>query len=166
MCFWFRARKYKQETNNYQCSCNNTEKIEMTLKLDKPNFMSLICKNPFKNLLSVHVSFTFHFSNSLEFFMFLERLFHANQCCGVGVVRSRRLLGGVRFLTTLGDGVAFFCRLQLQMSNWIIFNITLLNWEFLLKWYNFFWNFCWNRDFLLCTTISIHFNSDISFPLF
>jgi len=24
------------------------------------------------------------------------------------------------------------------MSNWIIFYITLLNWEFLFKWYNFF----------------------------
>jgi len=21
--------------------------------------------------------------------------------------------------------------------------------------YNFLWNFCWNREFLLCTTISI-----------
>ena len=41
------------------------------------------------------------------------------------------------------------------MSNWIIFYITLLNWEFLLKWYNFFWKFCWNREFSLCTTISI-----------
>jgi len=29
----------------------------------------------------------------------------------------------------------------------------------------FFWNFCWNRNFLLCTTISIDFNSEISFPL-
>jgi len=45
------------------------------------------------------------------------------------------------------------------------FYITLLNWEFLLKWYNFFWNFCWIRDFLLSTTISIDFNSQTSFPL-
>ena len=52
----------------------------------------------------------------------------------------------------------------LRMSNCIIFYITLLNWEFLLKWYNFFWNFCWNRGLLLCTTISIDFNSQISFP--
>ena len=51
------------------------------------------------------------------------------------------------------------------MSNWIIFYVTLLSWEFLLKWYNFFWNFCWNRDFLLCTTISIGINSQFSFPL-
>ena len=51
------------------------------------------------------------------------------------------------------------------MSDWIIFYITLLNWHFLLKWYNFFWNFCWNRHFLLCTTISIDFNSQISLPL-
>jgi len=36
-----------------------------------------------------------------------------HQCCGVGVGRSRRFLGGVRvgFLTTLGVGVGvgFFC---------------------------------------------------------
>jgi len=51
------------------------------------------------------------------------------------------------------------------MSNWVIFHITLLNWKFLLKWYNFFWNFCWNRNFLLFTMISIDFNSQISFPL-
>jgi len=35
------------------------------------------------------------------------------------------------------------------------FYITLLSWEFLLKWYNFFWRFCWNREFLLRTTIFI-----------
>jgi len=58
------------------------------------------------------------------------------QRCGVGVVRSRRFLGGVGvgFLTTLGVGVGFFVRLWLRMSNWIISYITLLNWEFLLKW--------------------------------
>jgi len=39
---------------------------------------------------------------------------------------------GVGFLTTLRGGVAFFVRLR--MSNWIIFYITLLNWESLLKW--------------------------------
>jgi len=49
----------------------------------------------------------------------------------------------VGFLTTLGVGVSCFF-VQFQMSNWIIFYSTLLNWEFLLKWYNFFWNFCWN----------------------
>jgi len=89
------------------------------------------------------------------------------QGCGVGagVVRSRRFLGGVGigFLTTLGVGVGFFVRLRI--SNWIIFYIILLNWESLLKWYNLFWNFCWNRDFLLWTTISIDFNNQISFPL-
>ena len=86
--------------------------------------------------------------------------------------RSRRFLGGVgvevAFLTTLGVGVAYFVQLPLRMSNPLrmsIFEITLLNWEFLLKWYNFFWNCCWNRDFLLCTTISIDFNSQVSFPL-
>jgi len=62
-----------------------------------------------------------------------------SQDCGVGDVRSRRFLGGVGvgFLTTLGGG--FFVRLRLRMSNWIIFYITLLNWDpvkmvqFLLK---------------------------------
>jgi len=89
------------------------------------------------------------------------------QGCGVGpgVVRSRRFSGGVGFLITLGVGVRFFFRLRLRMSYWIIFYITLQNWEFLLKWYHFFWNFCWNRDLLLCTTIYIDFNSQISFSL-
>ena len=50
----------------------------------------------------------------------------------------------------------FFVRLR--MSDWIIFYITLLNWEFLLKWYTLFWNFCWNRDYPLCTTAFIDFN--------
>jgi len=52
---------------------------------------------------------------------------------GYGVVRSRRFLGGVGggFPTTT-LGVGFFVRLR--MSNWIIFYITLLSWEFLLKW--------------------------------
>jgi len=50
-----------------------------------------------------------------------------------------------------------FC--PVRMSNWIIFYITLLNTEFLLKSYNFLSNFCWNRDSLLCTTISIDFNN-------
>ena len=57
---------------------------------------------------------------------------------GVGVVRSRRFLGGigVGFVATLGVGVGFFVRLRIP--SWIIFCITLLNWEFLLKWYNCF----------------------------
>ena len=75
------------------------------------------------------------------------------------VVRRRRFLGGVRFLTTLGVGVGLFVRPRLWMSNCIIFYIALLNWKFLLEWYNFFWNVCWNRDILLCTTISTDFNN-------
>jgi len=52
---------------------------------------------------------------------------------GVWVIRIRRLLGGVgvRFLTTLGVGVKFFVRLR--KSNWIIFYITHLSWEFVIK---------------------------------
>jgi len=38
---------------------------------------------------------------------------------GVGIVRCRRFLGGVGFLTTLGVGVGFF--VLLRMSNWLIF---------------------------------------------
>jgi len=34
------------------------------------------------------------------------------------------------------------------------FYITLLSWEFLLNPYNFLCNVCWNREFLLFTTIS------------
>ena len=79
------------------------------------------------------------------------------------VVRRRRFLGGVRFLTTLGVGVGLFVRPRLWMSNCIIFYIALLNWKFLLEWYNFFWNVCWNRDILLCTTIPTDFNSQIDF---
>jgi len=90
------------------------------------------------------------------------------QGCGAGVVRSWRFLGGdeVGFLTTLGVGVGFFCPTSTPDVQLDHFYITLLSWEFLLKWCNFFWNICWNRDFLLCTTISIYFNnSQISFLL-
>ena len=56
---------------------------------------------------------------------------------------------------TRGRSRIFFVRLRLWKFNWIFFYFTLLSWEFLLKWYNFFWNFYWNREFLLCTTVSI-----------
>ena len=72
---------------------------------------------------------------------------------GCGVVRSRIFFGGVGvvFLTTLGVGVGFFVRLR--KSIWIIFYITLLNWEFVLNGTSSFEICCWNRDFLLCTII-------------
>jgi len=81
-------------------------------------------------------------------------------------LRSRGFLGevGVGFLTTLESESDFFVWLRLRMSNWIISYITLLNWEFLLKMYNFFSNFCLNRDLLLCTTISIDFNRQNFIP--
>jgi len=74
---------------------------------------------------------------------------HGQKGCeaGVGVERSRKFLGVVE--------VEFFVRLRHRMSNWIIFYSTLLIWEFLQKLYNFFWNFCWTRDFLLYTTIPL-----------
>jgi len=52
---------------------------------------------------------------------------------------SRRFLvgAGIGCLTTLGVGVGFFCPTpDVQLDHF--FYITLLNWEFLLKWYNFF----------------------------
>jgi len=66
---------------------------------------------------------------------------HCNQGCGV--VKSRRFLVESDSWQHHESESDFFVRLW--MSNWIICYITLLNWHFLLKWYNFFWNFCWNR---------------------
>ena len=63
---------------------------------------------------------------------------------------------------TRSRSLNFFVQRRLRISNWIIFYITLLSWEFLLKWCNFFWNFCRIRNFLLCTTISTDFNSQTS----
>ena len=60
------------------------------------------------------------------------------QDCGIGVVRRQRFLGGIgaAFLTTLGIGVGFFCPTPTPgVQLHIIFHITLLSWEFLLKWY-------------------------------
>ena len=77
------------------------------------------------------------------------------QCCGAGVVRSGRFLRGSRvgFLKHWEPESDFFCPTpHAQLDH---FYITLLNWEFQLKWYNFFWNFCWIKDFLLCTRISL-----------
>ena len=82
---------------------------------------------------------------------------------GFVIVGSGMFLSGVwvGFLTTLRVGVGFFVRFP--KSNWIIFLIAPSDWEFLLKLYNFFWNFCWSRDFLLYTTIYIDFNSQTPF---
>jgi len=58
-----------------------------------------------------------------------------------------------RIPNNTGSPSRIFClTLDLQLYHF-------LYWEFLLKWYSFFWNFCWNREFLLCTTISIDFSS-------
>ena len=70
-----------------------------------------------------------------------------------------------RIPNNTGSRSRIFCPTPTPDAQLDHFLITLLNWEFLLKWYNFFWNFCWIRDFLLCTTISIDFNSQISSPL-
>jgi len=47
---------------------------------------------------------------------------------------------GVGFVTTLGVGVGvgFFCQTPTPDAELNHFYTTLLNWEFLLKWYNFF----------------------------
>ena len=58
---------------------------------------------------------------------------------------SQKFLGGagVGFLITLRVG---FCCLTPEVHLDPFFYITLLSWEFLLKWYNFFWNF-WHHNF-------------------
>jgi len=72
--------------------------------------------------------------------------------------RSRKVSEVFRW-SRIPNKTSSLCRsrtfFRLRISNWIIFYITLQSREFLLKWYNFSWNFCWNREFLLCTTISI-----------
>jgi len=74
---------------------------------------------------------------------------------GVGIVRSWRFLGGVGvgFLTTLRVWVwvGFFSPTPDVQSDQFLQPTR----EFLLKCYNFFWNFRWNWCFLLCTTISV-----------
>jgi len=89
-----------------------------------------------------------------------------NKGCGVGagVIRNRRFLGGVGFLTTLGVRVrvGFF----LSYSGYPIGSFFTSHFCIGNSCRNgsFFWNFCWNRDFFLCTTISIDINSRTSFP--
>ena len=67
----------------------------------------------------------------------------ATRSQGCGVIRSRSFFDGVgvRFLTTVEVWVRFFCPTP-KLDH---FFVTLPSWEFLLKWYNFLWNFCWNR---------------------
>jgi len=74
------------------------------------------------------------------------------------VCRVKRFLGGVRFLTTLGIGVGFLVRLCLWRSNWIICYITQNS-------RNSFETFI-ETGFLLCTKVSIDFNSQISLGSF
>jgi len=62
-----------------------------------------------------------------------------------------------RIPNNTGSRSRIFCPTPTPEVQFNHFYITLPNWEFLLK--------CWNRDFLLCTTISIDFNCQISFPL-
>jgi len=50
-----------------------------------------------------------------------------------------------------GRSRIFFPTPEVQLDQ---FYITLLSWKFLLDRCNFLWNFCWNREFLLCSTIS------------
>ena len=61
----------------------------------------------------------------------------SDQGCGAGVIRNRRFLGVVGFLTTLGVGVGFFSPTPTPDVQLDHFCIILLTWEFLFKWYNF-----------------------------
>ena len=76
---------------------------------------------------------------------------------------------GVGFLKTLRVGVGFSyptLTLSVPIKSFFTPHSYVRNPNSsLLKWHNFFWNFCWNRAFLLSTTISIDFNIQTSFPL-
>jgi len=52
------------------------------------------------------------------------------------------------------DRSRIFCPTQTPEVQLDHFYITLESWELLLNRYNFLWNFCWNREFLLRTTTS------------
>jgi len=68
-------------------------------------------------------------------------------------LRCRRFLGGVGFLTNLRVGVVFF--VQFRMSSWIMFYITLLN-----------WNSCWNCTICFKTFVETKISCCVSqFPL-
>jgi len=72
----------------------------------------------------------------------LYKIFVGKSCshgCGVGVVKSRRILGGVGvgFLTTPVVEVGFFCPTPAPGVQLDHFYITLVRWEFLLKCCNF-----------------------------
>jgi len=63
----------------------------------------------------------------------LKAVGNINRGCVVGVVKSRKFLGGVGFLPTLGVGVGFFCPTTVVQLDHFLH--ALLNCEFLLKWY-------------------------------
>jgi len=116
------------------------------IRLFLPKCAILRCKHfASKNSKGGNIIFNFDFCR-----------FEQGCVVGIGFARSRRFLGGVGFRTTLEVGVVFFVRLRLRKSNSIIFSITLLSWELLLKWCKFFLNFRWSRESLLCATISIN----------
>jgi len=62
---------------------------------------------------------------------------------GCRVARSRRVLGGVGFLTTLGARVVFFCPTQEVQLNHFRHHIPKLGIP--VEMVQFFWNFNWNR---------------------
>jgi len=71
-------------------------------------------------------------------------------------------LGGVGFLTTMGVGVGFFCPTpEVQLDHFLHHTPKL---GIRVEMAQFLLNFV-ETDFLLCTTISIGFDSQISFPL-
>ena len=85
--------------------------------------------------------------------------------------QCRRFSGGVGLLTTVGVDVegGFFVRLRKSIRSY--FYITLLSWEFLLKWYTSFEiyveteNSCWVPLFPLIASCYKIVNSQTSFTL-
>ena len=80
----------------------------------------------------------------------------------VSRVAELEVLGGVRFLTTLGAGVRFFCPTPGVELDHFLYHTPKLGIP--IEMVQFVWNFV-ETDFLLCTTISTNFNSQISLPL-
>ena len=85
-----------------------------------------------------------------------------SQGCGVGVITSRRFLGGVGFLTTLGVRVGFFCpTLDVQLDHFLNHTLEL---GIPVEMVQFLLKLLLKQRFLAVNHISIDFNSQISFP--
>ena len=149
------------EIHAFQICKNNVDKKQVS-----KNYIHAACASSLttQNCLFTACPF-FHYLDAWEHCTICTPLLVCHCCSekntvnqGGGVTGSRRIWGGVgvEFLRTPRDGVGvgFFYptpTLEVQLNQFLLSHSNL----WLLKWYNFFWNFCGNSDILLCTTISI-----------